>query len=191
MQLKKVIFSAALAISTSIGITHAGPIVDAAKKAEALANEGKAIDAVFAIDAAISRLWDKIGINIVDARFVSERPTGYGAYKPIDKPVYKAGQDILIYAEIIGYRYGKNGDDITINLNVDMEVKTKDGKVLGGQKDFLKLSHAARVPAREFFTVLTYNFGGIPPGEYIVETRLNDQNHDQWAAFELDFTIVK
>lgn len=190
MQIIKILFSAVLAISTSINVANAGPIVDAAKKAEALAEEGKSVDAVFAIDAAISSLWDKIGMNIVEATFVSEKPTGYGAYKIKEKPIYKSGEDMVIYAEVVGFKYGEKDDNVTVDLSVDMEVKSKEGKSLGGQKDFLKLNRTSRVPAREFYSVITYTFDGIPAGDYTVFTKLNDQNDDQWAAFELDFTVV-
>ncbi len=167
----------------------AGPVVDAAAKAEALADEGKRLDAVLALDAVVARLWDKVQLTFVETLFVSDRPKSYGVYNPRPNSIFKPGEDMTIYAEFIGYEFGRDGDYFTIGLKADTEVKSEAGKLIGGQKEFLTLSHRSRVPAREFFAVITYSFSGLAPGKYVVTTKLNDQNSDQWASFDLPFEI--
>ena len=169
--------------------TSAGPIVDAAAKAEALADEGKRLDAVLAMDAAVARLWDKVQLTYIETLFVSARPKAYGVYDLRENNTFKAGEEMIVYTELIGYGYGRDEDYFTVLLKADMEVKSEAGKVLGGQKDFITLSHRSRVPAREFFAVIIYNFSDIAPGKYILTTKLKDQNSDQWASFDLPFEI--
>lgn len=167
----------------------AGPVAETAAEAEAFALDGKPIDAILTMDAALGKLWNQLPLTFIEALFVQTRPEGYGVYTPHPSNSFTAGEDMLVYTELAGYGYGRDGDHYTIALDADMEVRTEDGKLLGGQQDFVELTHRSRVPSREFFAVLTYNFTGIAPGQYKVTTTLRDQNSDRVSSFGLTFEI--
>ena len=168
---------------------HAGPIVDEAAKAEALIGEGKRVDAILAMDLAIAKLWDELPLTFIEAMFVTERPTGYGAYTPRPDNAFKLGEDRIVYIEMAGYEFGRDGDYFTIGMSADVAVTNDAGKVLGGQKDFIKLSLRSRVPNREFFAVIIYNFNGLAAGKHTVTTTVKDAASDDKSTFDLEFVI--
>jgi len=168
---------------------QAGSITDAAQKAEILADEGKALDAILAMDVAVQKLWDKVEFNFIDVLFVEKPPGGYGIYEPRTDATYKSGDDMILYMELVGYKYRQDGKFFKAELKADMQVKTTDGKVLGAREDFITLNMRSRVPVREFFGVITYNFDPIPAGNYVLTTKLKDQFGTNWVSVDKEFTI--
>lgn len=168
---------------------HAGPIVDEAARAEVLINEGKKVDAVIAMDTAIAKLWDRLPLTFMEAMFVEKRPTAYGAYNRRANPVFKPGEDMIVYMEMAGYEYGRDGDFFVIDMSADVEVKTAEGKVLGGQKNFKQMGVRSRIPIREFFEVVVYQFEGLAKGSYIASTTITDKTSGEEAVFDLPFQI--
>ena len=126
-----------LAIFVSLAPSvQAGSITDAAAKAESLADEGKDLDAILAMDVAVQKLWDKVEFNFIDVLFVEKKPQGYGIYEPRADHNFKSGDDMILYMELVGYKYVQEGKFFKAEIKADMEVKDSNGKVLGGRKDF-------------------------------------------------------
>ncbi|MCP5083393.1 MAG: hypothetical protein GY948_17035 [Alphaproteobacteria bacterium] len=167
----------------------AGPIVDEAAKAEALIAEGKGVDAVIAMDTAVAKLWDQLPLTFMEAMFVQTRPTAYGVYDRRASSLFKPGEDMIVYMEMAGYEYGRDGDFFVIDMTADVDVKTAAGKRLGGQKDFVKLGLRSRIPNREFFGVVVYQFEGLAKGEYVATTTIKDKQSGDEAVFDLPFQI--
>jgi hypothetical protein len=168
---------------------QAGSITDAAAEAESLADEGKALDAILAMDVAVQKLWDKVEFNFIDVLFVEKPPEGYGIYEPRANHKYKSGDDMILYMELVGYKYVRDGIFFKAELKADMQVKDSNGKVLGAREDFVTLNMRSRVPAREFFGVITYNFDPIGAGDYVLTTKLKDQFGTNWVSVDKKFTI--
>jgi hypothetical protein len=167
----------------------AGEIADAAAKAETLLAEGKGVEAVVAMDKAVGQLWDKLPLSFLEAHIVTSQPSGYGSYEIHPTSRFKPGEQILVYAELAGFGYGRDGDQFVIELDADVELRTKEGKILGGQANFANFSYRSRVPNREFFAVMTYNFTGFAAGDYVVVTRLRDKNSGKSGEFQLPFAF--
>lgn len=176
-------------VLSSSSNAQAGPIVDEAAKAEALIAEGKGVDAVIAMDTAIAKLWDQLPLTFMEAMFVKDRPTAYGVYDRRANSAFKPGEDMIVYMEMAGYEYGRDGDFFVIDMTADVEVKTAAGKRLGGQKDFVKLGLRSRIPNREFFGVVVYQFEGLATGEYVATTTIKDKQSGDEAVFDLPFQI--
>ncbi len=168
---------------------QSGPIVEEAARAEVLIGEGKGVDAVIAMDTAVAKLWDQLPLTFMEAMFVDKRPTAYGVYDRRASSQFKPGEDMIVYMEMAGYEYGRDGDFFVIDMSADVEVKTAEGKVLGGQKDFVKLGLRSRIPNREFFGVVVYQFEGLAKGEYIASTTIKDKQSGDEAVFDLPFQI--
>ncbi len=167
----------------------AGEVGDAANQAETLASDGKPVDAVVAMDEAVGRLWDRLPLTFLVTDFVTGRPGGYGNYDVRPDSRFKAGEQMLVYAELAGYGYGRDGDLFVINIAVDVKLRNGDGKVVGGQANFATLSYRSHVPNREFFATIPYKFTGLTAGTYTVVTTLRDNNSKKSGTFELPFTI--
>jgi len=188
MMVKRAAAVAALMVCWSVA-AMAGNVADAAGQAETLADEGNAIDALVTMDEAVGRLWDKLPLTVLESDFVTGRPGGYGNYQVRPDARFKVGEKMLVYAELAGFGYGRDGDLFAINLAADVELRDSQGKELGGQKDFATFSYRSHVPNREFFAFITYNFSGLKPGAYAVVTSLRDHNSKKTGSFELPFTI--
>ncbi|MEM8687984.1 MAG: hypothetical protein AAGF81_11680 [Pseudomonadota bacterium] len=167
----------------------AGPIVEEAARAEALIADGKGVDAVIAMDAAVTKLWEQLPLTFMEAMFVEKRPTAYGVYDRRQSSAFKPGEDMIVYMEMAGYEHGRDGDFFVIDMSADVEVKTAEGQVLGGQKDFVKLGLRSRFHNREFFGVVVYQFEGLAKGNYIATTTIKDKQSGNEAAFDLPFQI--
>ena len=184
------LFTAALALFLqSLSPAQSGPVVDEAAKAEGLVLENKFTESILAMDSAIGKLWNAIPLTFVDFHFVTKRPTGYGLYEPRPNTVFKAGEDMIVYVELAGFDYKQDGKHFTSEMSLDMEVRSLDDKVLGSQKGFLKLSQRSRVPNREYFAVVIYNFETIPPGKYALRTYVTDTHANDTQWFQQEFEV--
>ena len=184
------LFSAVLALFLqTLSPAQSGPVVDEAAKAEGLVLENKHTEAILAMDSAIGKLWNAIPLTFIDFHFVTKRPTGYGDYDPRPTNVFRAGEDMIVYVEMAGFDYKQEGKHFLADFSLDMEIRSLEDKVLGSQRDFLKLSQRSRVPNREFFAVIVYTFDTIPPGKYALRTYVTDKlaNDTQW--FQQEFEV--
>ena len=184
------ILAVAAAVVLASPPAFAGEVADAGAKAEALAGEGKYLEALDALSAASDSIWQKSPIVFRKTLFVASDPAGYGIFDLRENSVFKAGEPLIVYAEPVGFGYGKDGGLSTINLSLDFEIRSKDGKVLGSQKEFSTASLRSRVQNREFMLKVVYTLNGVPAGDYEVVTTVNDKVSAKSGSFTLPFTIA-
>jgi hypothetical protein len=181
---------AGLLLAASLaGSAPAGEIADKAAQAESLAADGKHLEAIDALNQAAASLWDKSPLSFRKVVWVAEPPSGFGVYNPRETNVYKAGDDMIAYAELVGHGWKKVGDIWQIDLAADVIVKTKDGKRIYSQKDFSKMGVSSRVRNREFMTRFTFTLDGMSAGDYIVDVMLRDLVSGKNGMFSLPFVI--
>ena len=167
----------------------AGEIADKAAQAEALAGDGDFAGAMTALDQTAEQLWDRSPLVFRRALWVAEPPNGFGAYNPRENNQYAAGDEMIIYAEPMGFGWRKSGDVWRTDLVSDLTVKDAEGEVLYEQKNFNKLEIGSRVRNREFMATFTYTLTGIPKGEYVLETTLRDAVTGKSGTLALPFVI--
>ena len=167
----------------------AADLVAKATEAQTLADQGKYIEAIAALDAAADALWQQAPLTFRRALWVAGPPNGFGAYNPRETNVYAAGDEMLIYAEPVGFGWEKTGDIWQMNMAFDLTIKTKAGEVLLAKEDFQKFSIASRVRNREFMTRLTLTLNGIHPGDYIADTTIRDLVSGKQGTMSLPFVI--
>jgi hypothetical protein len=171
------------------GSALAGPVLQNAQEAEALLTEGKPVQALASVEAAFNAVWDLAPLSFSEALFVTAKPAGFGIYDVRPTNIFKAGEDMLVYAEPFGYGYGSDGDLFKIAFDADFELRTAKGQILHSQDGFATLSMTSRRRNKEFQVFITYSFQGLKPGDYVLQTRLRDKNADKSGSFELPFTI--
>lgn len=115
---------------------------------------------------------------------------GFGSYKTMDSQALKAGRQILIYSELAGLSYQRQGDDFVSHLATRVElVDARDGakawEVLGEEAE--DRCHSLR---RDSFvsTVVTLP-ETIVPGAYTIRLIQTDTLAQQSATAELAVTI--
>lgn len=188
MNYRMIVVAATLALS-GIGPAVAQTVSDDAKKAEALAADGKYAEAIAALDVAADLLWQKSPLVCRRVLWVAEKAAGFGEYNPREGNVFKSGEDMLAYAEPIGFDWRKSGDIWHTDLVADFIIRGKDGKELFRKDDFGKFDIASRARNREFMLNLSYSVTGAPAGEYIAETHLRDNVSGKQGSCDLAFTI--
>ncbi len=167
----------------------AADLVGKAGEAQALADQGKYIEAIAALDAATDTLWEQAPLTFRRVLWVAARPDGFGVYNPRETNVYASGDQMIIYSEPVGFGWAKTGDLWQMNMVADLAIKSKEGEVLLTQPGIQKLALASRVRNREFMSTLTLTLNGIPAGEYIADTTLRDQVSGKQGTMSLPFVI--
>jgi hypothetical protein len=180
----------AILIALAPVAAYAGPVADAAARAEDLMAQSKFVEALDALDAAKEEVWKQAPMTFRKALFAAADPTAFGVYDIKEGTTFKRQELLIIYAEPVGYGYGRDGDFYLISLALDFTVKDRDGKVIAKQENFGTLNFRSRFPNKEFMTKVTYNFSGLPAGDYEVVTTARDQNSPKSAEFSLKFTLV-
>lgn len=177
-------------VSAATGQAVAGEIVDRAAEAESFLQDGKPVKALGAAEAAYDATWRAIPLSFTKALFAASAPEGFGRYTPRENAVFSAGDEIVVYAEPVGYAYGEGANGFSIDLDADLDVRTASGQILASQTGFSRLSYTSPIRERAFNVTLTFAFDGLKPGDYVLAVTLRDTHSDKSGSFELPFTIA-
>ena len=173
----------------SAGSVMADEIVDKGKAAADLAANGKFLDAIEAADGVELLLWDRAPLTFRTALWVSEPPENFGAYNPRKTNEYASGEEMLAYAEPVGFGWRKSGEVWQTDFAADVLIKDKDGKDIFSQKKFQKFALTSHVRNHEVMTRFTVTVTGVPAGNYTVEITLRDAISGKSGSFSLPFVI--
>ncbi len=172
-------------------MAQSGEAVDAAARAEALLAEKSYAAALAAAGDAQQIIWDAAPLTVQRALFVAADPGGFGIFDMREGSTFKRSEPLIIYAEPLGFGYGRDGELYVIDLGLDFIIKSADGKEVARQDNFGSLTMRSRVANKEFMAKLNYDFSGLPAGVYSVTTILKDKNSEKTGEFTLDFTLTE
>ena len=142
-------------------------------------------------EAALDAAWAATPIQTRTAVLVAAPPAGFGLYEPHPTGAFAPGEPIIAYAEPVGFGYTQPAPGLwQFGFDVDLLVKTADGRILGGQEGFERLALTSRTRNREFMLTLTLDLDGAPPGDYVVQYTLNDIASDKNGQLSLPFSIT-
>ena len=167
----------------------AGEANDLATKAEDEASKGQHAAALETMRKAMLAVWTKSKLAIRNARFVEKEATGYGIFDPRADNIFKQGESMRVYVEPVGYRWSEENGVFRSNISADVEIKSPEGKILGGQEAVGRFNFASRARNMEYLIQLTYVLPDIPPGKYVVGTTLHDKIGGSSASFDLPFEV--
>ena len=176
-------------LSGSLGLSPAGEIEDLAREAEAKANAGQHIEAVETLRRAVNALVAKSPLALRRVQFISAAPKGFGIYQPRPNNVFRVGEPLIVYAEPVGLAWKVEGAVNHALVVTDFEIRTPDGKILGGQKEFGRFEFTSREQNLEIMTHLTITLSGAPRGSYVFAATYRDQGSSKSAVLELPFEI--
>lgn len=184
------LLAAALAAVSAATVARASPLLDAAREAESKAAAGDAVGAYDTIRDAFGAFSMTLPFSVGKAVFVNERPKAYGAYSPRPEPVFKPGEPLITYVELIGLTWKESGDGLEqSNFSVDFEILEPGGKILAAQKSFGEFTFTGLVRNQELFTHLTLDITGAEPGDYVLKYTINDLVGERFTSFEQKFTV--
>ncbi|WP_234188855.1 hypothetical protein [Shinella sp. NM-101] len=169
----------------------AGPLADAAKKAEEQAAAGDTVGAHNTIRDAYGAFAATLPFSIGKAVFVSAPPEGYGMYAARPDSSFKAGEALISYVEPVGLTWrAADGGPLESHFTVDLELLDAKGAKLAEQKAFGSFDFKGSVRNQEVFAKLTLNLTSPPAGDYVLRYRFRDSASGAVAISEQPFKIV-
>jgi len=171
-----------LAVILWSNFATAGPVLDAALRAEALQEQGKTVEALDALDAAIDKICEASPLVFRRIAIV-ESSEGYGSFVERANKTFKPDEKLLVYVEPVCLGSGEKG---AMGFNADLSIENATGQVLGEAKDVFSISTSGQ---REFSATLSFGVPYLRPGEYKATFTVRDKSSDRTGAFELPFSI--
>lgn len=169
----------------------AGPLADAAKKAEEEAAAGDTVSAHNTIRDAFGTFAATLPFSIGKVVFVSAPPEGYGMYAARPEANFKVGEALISYVEPVGLTWRPaDGGLLESHFTVDLELLDPKGTKLAEQKAFGSFDFKGSVRNQEVFAKLTLNLSGPPAGDYVLRYRFRDTASGAVAISEQPFKIV-
>jgi len=118
-----------------VSAARAGEIAEAGVLAESELDQHRYVEALTTLESAEDRVWQEAPLAFRKALFVSSRSQGFGLFDVHAGDMFKRVEPIIVYAEPVGYGFRKEGEFNVIDLSVDFEIKTGDGRPVGSQKN--------------------------------------------------------
>jgi hypothetical protein len=176
-------------LAGSIGAVAAGEIEDLGRAAEMQAGAGRHVEAIETLRRAINVVAANGPLLLRKVQFITEPPKGFGVYSPRSGNVFTSSDRLIVYVEPIGMAWKTEGGLHSAAIATDFVVRTPDGKILGGQKEFGKFEFSSREFNQEVHTHLTITLTGAQPSKYVLAVTYRDLIGGKTATFELPFEI--
>lgn len=124
---------------------------------------------------AIAAAWDRLPFTAIEVHLVSSPPQGFGQFQPRPDNVFRPGEAMILYLEPVGFRVKHDAENgYSYELRSDFNLVDAWGRVVSGRRDFGRFSGSSRHFPQQIMLTFTYNLGGLPPGEYRLETVIRD-----------------
>ncbi|MFL5258665.1 MAG: hypothetical protein ACJ8AS_02855 [Hyphomicrobiales bacterium] len=187
----RVVAAMLVAMCAGAGAVEAGELADAGALAEAQVAGHRYLEALATLVRAEDSVWEEIPLSFRKALFVASDPKGFGLYDVHQGDTFKRADPIIVYAEPVGYGFAKQGDLNIIDLSVDFELRTKDGRPVGNGKNVASPGLRSHAENREFSINVVYDFSTLPAGSYEVTTTVSDRTTGKSGSFSLPFTLIE
>ena len=184
---------AAAILSTLGGIAvsslaSAGPLVDAATRAEALEAQGNTVEALAALEEAMDALWADAPLGFRAVELVETAGDGERTVRT-DRS-FEPDETMTVYVEPVGYAFGTPGADDSVAFTVGLVIENATGQILVDSPAAFNVASARARDNRAFGMTLSVPVPFIRPGDYTALFNVDDQNSDKTAEFEVPFTVV-
>jgi hypothetical protein len=159
-------------------------------RAGTAAKAGKSAAAIDALEQALEKLRAAAPMEIKPFVLVKRPAKFFGDYDARGNNVFRRGEPMQFYMEPKNLVYPRSGaGTYTPAFEVDMEVLTADGKVLGKQDKFGALRLPSRSAVQDIFMNLKLTLSGAPAGAYQVRFVVRDANSQKRATVTQPITV--
>lgn len=160
-------------------------------QSDSMADRGtRATQTVERLRKAVYNLRDFADLEIRNLRFCRDI-AGYGNYDPVPKPVFRAGERALIYAEIENFTSQLTKDaryETRIQSSIDIYDET--GRRMGKSFNFDATTDVCRERRRDYFHSYIIDLPlQLPPGNYVLKLTVKDELGDKIASDRIGFEI--
>jgi hypothetical protein len=180
MKIRAAVLPVSLVVWSSIAA--AGPIVDAAARAEALQAQGKTAEALQALNDVADAIC-ATGPLVFAKTLIVDSSEGFGVYAERTDKTFKPDEKLQVYVEPLCL---KPGADKTVGFVADLALENATGQVLTEKPGVFTISGPAR---RDFAATLSFGVPYLRPGEYKATFTVHDKNANGTGTFEVPFSI--
>jgi hypothetical protein len=93
--------------------------------------KGQSLGEIDKRDEAVQVAWEKTPFAIRQALFVTGKPGGFGMYTPRPDTPFKAGEQLVVYAEPVAFGWkGVEDDQYEFGFTVDLSLRPRTGRSL-------------------------------------------------------------
>lgn len=178
-------------VGAMTAMAGAGSLVQRAEEAERLAAAGDPLRALEELDRAVEQVWSAMPLTIRKALLV-DGASGYGIYAPREQAIYQPGEVIIVYAEPVGFAYGRNPlGGLQIAFDIDLVLTDASAEEVLSRENFISIDTPVRYRNREFQLTLSLNLTGAPAGRYTANFLAKDRHSDKTAPIEVAFEIAE
>jgi hypothetical protein len=182
-------FLSALLVLSGGSAAGAGPVVDAAQRAETLQAEGRIAEAYDALHEALDALWAEAPLAFRKVVLV-DSVGGLGTYAARSGSTFKPDEKLRVYVEPVGFGHAASGGAAKIGFNTDLAVENTTGQVLTNVKDLFSISVDSAPDRHEFGMTLSFGVPYLRPGDYKAVFTVRDQNSPKTGSFEVPFSVA-
>ena len=149
------------------------------------------LNAFEAARQALLAIWAELPLTVRNATLTQAPAPSYGNYTPRTSSEYKAGEQIHVYVEVLGYGWKDNGDGTQSELlDADLNLLNSQGTTVASQPKFLSADIKSREKLLETFLTLDATLTAFDPGAYKLQYVLHDRAGNKDATFEVPITLV-
>ncbi len=162
---------------------------DVATQVDAALEAGETVKALDLVERYRQAVWDAAPLAFRKTELVAQEPQAFGDDTPRADTIYDEDQEIHIYAEPVAYGRRQEDDGWVADFVADVRIAERDGTIIAAHKGFSEFKVVT--PARDdsVFLAISYVFGGLGTGDYVVTTTLHDTISGKVGAFSTDITI--
>jgi len=140
--------------------------------------------------AALDASWDSSELAFTAATFATSNASGYGQYTARDSNSFSPTETITVYAEPIGYVFAETSVGHRHDIEVGFRLLNTTGQVLAQQDGFARFAGVTPSRKRELPTSLSFQFEGLPAGDYVLEALYTDKISNKSGTVTLPFTMT-
>jgi len=121
--------------------------------------------------------------------FIAHQATGFRQFAPRRAPIFEAGEALQFYAEPVNLGWTQAGRLFKFAMHVDIEIRSPEGNVLWGQRDYGRLQLESQVADTKTYITGAVTVEGLPPGLYVMTIRFRDPQNNRSAESDVAFAI--
>lgn len=140
------------------------------------------------LEAAAARLRDAGPLGLAHLAFCTE-VNSYGVYRPFEKFEFIAGQEVLLYAEVDGFKAEAQSDGFRTTLSSNYEIVDSKGTTIDTH-EFGLTEEVCRNRRRDYF--IRYQFHlpqQLTPGAYTLRLKMTDALSQKTGEATIEFSI--
>lgn len=146
-------------------------------------------EALATAQSSVETAWSAAPLGFSKALFTDGPAAGFGQFSPRADTVFSSDETINVYAEPVAFGIAAEGETYSYSLSASFRLLNTTGQVLAENADFATFAHETRSARRELSTSMSFQFSGLPSGDYVLEIDMKDGIGNKDGVIALPFSV--